>query len=117
MVNDTSAKLHANFRQWGGAVSVISQYDVPYFIKFHQQAHAAAGALIGGTVDLAMRHFLPMETRAGHVVRIVSAVGVALAVGAIKEHGLDLHARDKEIGPWGIGAGAAALACEFVWRF
>ncbi len=96
---------------------MMSDFNVPYFIKYHQQAHAAAGFIIGGTVDLAMRHFLPMETRTGRVVRIVSAVGVAIAAGAIKEHGLDLHARDKEIGPWGIGAGAAALTCEFVWQW
>ncbi len=96
---------------------MISDYNVPYLVQFHQQSHAAAGALIGGTVDLAMRRFLPMRSRSGHVVRILTAVGVALAVGTIKEHGLDLHARDKEIGPWGIGAGAAALACEFTVRW
>ncbi len=96
---------------------MIADWNVPFLVEHPQQAHAAAGMLIGGTVDLAMRHFLPMRTGTGRVVRVVTAIGVAIAAGAIKEHGLDLHARDKEIGPWGIGAGAAALTCEFVWRF
>lgn len=96
---------------------MISEWNVPFLVEHHQQAHAAAGALIGLGTEAAMRQFLPMKSRSGHVVRVVSAIGLAIIAGAIKEHGLDLHARDKEIGPWGIGAGAAALTCEFVWSW
>ncbi len=95
----------------------FSDYNVPLLVTYHQPAHAVAGALLGVGTDFAIRRFLPMRSREGKVVRVVTAVGVALVAGTVKEYLIDRHPRDKEIGPWGVGAGAAALACEFTWRF
>jgi hypothetical protein len=73
---------------------------VPLLVKYHQLAHTVAGMLVGVVCLLVFG--------IGWLALVVS-VPVALALGTVKEYRVDEHPRNKEIGPWGIGAGIACL--------
>lgn len=81
---------------------------VPALVEYSYESHAAAGALVALAVDGVL------EGHTSKGMRLLVAVGSALALGAAKEYLLDLHPHNREIGPWGVGA-AAALSLRFVF--
>jgi hypothetical protein len=85
---------------------------IPLLVKHHQESHAVAGALVGLGMDWYLKEVTPLRP----IPRAAIAIGTALLVGTFKEHVMDRHPRNKEIGPWGVGA-AAALALEYTIRW
>lgn len=83
---------------------------VPLLVKYHQESHFTAGFLTGMGTDYLL-------TKCGvenKPIRFASSVGFALGLGTAKEYLIDKHPRNKEIGPWGIGA---AVGVSIRWAF
>lgn len=94
----------------GSVVQASDALHVPLLVKYHQESHAVAGALVGlGTEAV-------FHNRLGFWPRLAIGVGTALAVGTFKEYVIDKHPRNKEIGPWGVGA-AAAVTLSYTFRW
>jgi hypothetical protein len=85
----------------------MAAYNVPYLVAHPYESHAAAGAVVG----LALDEFLKRR-QCSQPVRLCTCVLTALAIGTAKEYMVDLHARNWEIAPWGVGA-AAALSFRY----
>lgn len=75
----------------------------PIAVHYNYESHALAGAVVG----IAVEEILRKETPLNRIERLVTAAVAALAIGAGKEYLLDIHARPREIPPWGCGAAAA----------
>lgn len=84
---------------------------IPLLVKYHQESHAAAGALVGLGLNEYLKDNMPTLKP---IPRFVVCVATCLVLGYGKEHVADHHARNKEIPPWGWGC-AAALTIRYVF--
>lgn len=94
-----------------GKVHGSDDFNVPLLVKHHQESHFMAGAVVGLGMDAYLREVSP---HLKPLPRFLISVATALTIGTFKEHVMDHTPRNKEIGPWGLGA-AAALSIRFTF--